>query len=635
MELKKSMPMLVVLYAAAFVSAFNESIVNVALVDIMAEFGVASTTAQWLVTGYMAITAVIVALMAFLMQRFSARALFFLAAACFVAGEALCMVAPAFELLIAARLLQAVGSGTFTPLMMSAVLACAPRDKMGTYLSIGSAAITLGPALAPVLSGLAVMLGGWRAIFVLPAAIALVVALSGSMYVSNFASASEAKLDVPSLVLALLSLPLFVYGLGEVSSNPIVGIAATGASLILLLAFALRQERIDNPLLNMHPLMHNPSFALAALLVVVGMMTTFSMGILLPVYFESSFALSALAAGALLLPAIGVNAVTAVVGGRVMDRFGPWPLLPIGFAFITVGQLVIALSAEGTSILVVVIASVVVYAGVGLVMAPSQTAGLGTLPRSERPDGVSIMNTLVMVAASFGPSLFVGVQERSAGIASGNGAADALAHAAGFSSAVTVAAVIAIVGLVVSLFFAHGLRHRSLTPVVLVPGQLDPDERPAPTLRAVMRADAYVVDMHATVRDVARILVQTHTSGVPIVDGDYRVRGYVSDGDVLRAFSAQRPADFDLGHYVVSNLEAGFDNDEAFADMVSRVMAMKALTLATHRVMTLDVNTPLEDVMTQLRSKQFKKAPVVEDGRLVGTISRNDVMRYLMGVLAE
>ena len=129
--------MLVVLYAAAFVSAFNESIVNVAL-------------------------------MAFLMQRFRVRVLFAIAAACFIAGELLCVIAPNFPLLLAARLLQAVGSGTFTPIMMNAVLACAPREKMGTYLSIGNAAITLGPAFAPVMSGFAVTMFGWRAIFVLP-----------------------------------------------------------------------------------------------------------------------------------------------------------------------------------------------------------------------------------------------------------------------------------------------------------------------------------------------------------------------------------------------------------------------------------------------------------------------------------
>ena len=635
MENRKTLPMLAVLFAGAFVSAFNESIVNVALVDIIAEFGVASTTAQWLVTGYMAVSAVVMALMAFLMQKFRVRTLFFVAVACFVAGEVLCMVAPTFPLLLGARLLQALGSGSLTPIMMNAVLACAPREKMGTYLAIGNAAITLGPALAPVLSGLAVTLFGWRAIFALPAVLAVVVLVCGAFLLGNFTQLGDVRLDVPSLALMAASLPLFVYGLGEITLSPAVGVVAVAVSVALLAWFAFRQERIDNPILNLRPLLHEPSFALCALLTVVSMMTTFSMGILLPVYYESSFGMTALAAGALTLPAIVVNAGTAVLGGRIFDKFGPWPLLPVGFVLIAAGQLAISQLGEGMALAAVAVASVAVYAGVGLVFSQTQTAGLGTLPRLEHPDAIAILNTLVMVAASFGPSLFVGITASGSAEAAANGAFAEKAQAVGFSNAVMVAAVIGIVGLVVSLFFAHRLRNRKLEPVLLSPKLLDPAERPAPRLRSFMRADPYMVDEHASVRDVARILVQTHTSGVPIVDSERRVVGFISDGDILRAFSARRPADFDLGCYVVSYLGEDFENDEAFAGMVDQIMAAGALELAARDVVALDVETPLEEVVTKLRSKQFKKMPVVEDGRLVGTVSRNDVMRYLMGVLAE
>lgn len=634
MKQTNNLPMLGVLYAAAFASAFNENIMNVALVDIMTEFSVSSNTAQWLVTGYMAVTAVVVALMAFLMRRFGVRKLFFAASACFVVGEVVGFLAPNFATLLASRLLQAVGSGAFATLMMSSVLALAPREKMGTFLSIGSAAITLGPALAPVVSGFEVTLLGWRTVFLAPAAVGAVVALAGVVLVRDYAEIERVGLDVPSLALMALSLPLFVFGLGKVVSNPVVGGGAIAVAAAMLVAFARRQESVENPVLNVRPLLHEGSFALAALLVVVAMMTTFSMGILLPLYFQSAFGMTALLAGVCLLPAIAVNAGTALVAGRIMDRRGPWPLLPAGFAFIVIGQFVIALVAKSMLVPVVVIASIAVYAGVGLAMSPSQTAGLGVLPRREHADGVAMMNTLIMVAASFGPSLFVGVMSSGAQSAGLNGADSGLAQAVGFSQAVTVAAVIAALGLVVSLFLAYDLRYRRLAPIVLEPELPDPDRRAAPTLRAVMRADAYVVEEGATVRDVARILVQTHTSGVPIVDGGRKVKGFLSDGDILRAFSAQHAPDFDLGYYVVSRVDEGFESDEAFAALVDRIMSRPALELATCRVVVFEVDTPLEDVVSQLRSKQFKKIPVVEDGRLVGTVSRNDVMRYLMEVLA-
>ena len=62
---------LVVMYIAAFVAAFNENIINVALHDIMAAFSVGATTAQWLVSGYMIVTSIFTAIMAYLSGRFS------------------------------------------------------------------------------------------------------------------------------------------------------------------------------------------------------------------------------------------------------------------------------------------------------------------------------------------------------------------------------------------------------------------------------------------------------------------------------------------------------------------------------------------------------------------------------------
>lgn len=110
-----SAAILVVMYIAAFVAAFNENIINVALHDIMAAFSVSATTAQWLVSGYMIVTSIFTAIMAFLSGRFSTRKLLFFACGCMVAGEVLCLVAPSFSVLLPSRILQAAGIGHLVP----------------------------------------------------------------------------------------------------------------------------------------------------------------------------------------------------------------------------------------------------------------------------------------------------------------------------------------------------------------------------------------------------------------------------------------------------------------------------------------------------------------------------------------
>lgn len=453
-----AMPFLVTMYIAAFVAAFNENIINVALTDIMGAFSVSATTAQWLVSGYMIVTSIFTAIMAFLSGRFSTRGLLFTACGCLIVGEVLCLVAPSFGMLLPSRILQAAGSGILFPLMMNVVLARAPREKLGLYLSLGGACITLGPAFGPVVSGLMVTLFGWRAIFVVPLVGGIAVVLLGLRFVENVGERKNMQLDLPSLVLLAAGLTAFVFSVGEISANLALGLAVLAASLVVLGLFAARQLRLGQPLLNVRP-MGNLRFAPACLLVVVAMMTTFSMSVLLPLYFEGAFGMTALAAGLLILPAIAVNAVTSIVGGRVMDARGAWPLLPVGFALIAVGQFAISAVAGSMNLLAVVLLTVVVYAGVGLVLSPSQTAGLEVLPAAEHPHGTALLNTWNMIAASFGPSLFIGLLSGSAATAQAAGAAANQAQATGFASAVTVAAVIAIAGLLVSIAYARASKH--------------------------------------------------------------------------------------------------------------------------------------------------------------------------------
>ena len=86
-------------------------------------------------------------------------------------------------------------------------------------------------------------------------------------------------------------------------------------------------------------------------------------------------------------------------------------------------------------------------------LSPSQTAGLETLPAAEHPHGTALLNTWNMIAASFGPSLFIGLLSSSA--------ATDVAQAIGFATAVRVAAVIAVVGFVASLVYARRESHMS------------------------------------------------------------------------------------------------------------------------------------------------------------------------------
>lgn len=157
--------LLFVVYGSAFLAGFCENLMNMGLMDVMAEFSVDSLTAQWLVTGYMIVATVMVTVMAFLFRRFKLRRLFFAGSALCIAGSVLGLVSTGFPVLMIARLIQAAGLGMFIPMMMNTVLLVVPKNKLGSYMAIGGCMISFGPAFAPVVCGALVTALDWRSVF--------------------------------------------------------------------------------------------------------------------------------------------------------------------------------------------------------------------------------------------------------------------------------------------------------------------------------------------------------------------------------------------------------------------------------------------------------------------------------------
>ena len=702
---KKNVLLLTTLYAAAFVAGFNENLVNMALMSIMGEYGVDSVTAQWLVTGYMIVSTVVVSCMAFLYQRVKLRTLFLVAAVLSLVGSALGLVAGSFAMLMAARLIQAVGTGIFIPAMMNTILAVTPKNRLGTFMSIGGCVITFGPAFAPVVCGALVTAFGWHSIFVIPTVAMVVLIGCCFAFVRNLEN-TPAKLDVPSVALSALGLTAFVYGVSEVTANVTLAVGVLAIAVAAIATFAWRQFHCDHPLIELSPL-KNARFVMPLLLVMMAMMTTFSMSVLLPLYFEGALGMTALVAGVVMLAPVLTNAFATLFGGRVMDKRGEWPLFPAGFVCIVAGlALMVALSAT-MSLPGVFVGAVLVYVGVGLVLSPSQTAGLKNLPPRQNPFGVTLMTTCLQIAACIGPSLFVGVMNSAQAGALAGGAEVAASTALGFSSALLVAAVIAAIGLVVAFLFARpgaqekAARTMSGTTRAMgdVPreaggttrtmgdttramgsaaggaaramsdaagdavgatgpavGATSPaasaaasgaaaqgapmgasavreEEQPAGvhassvTLAAVMETDPYTLPATARVEEAIRLLMDRKVSGMPVVDEAGRAVGFISDGDIMRYLADRHPL-------VTSAYSAiMLANEGSFDERLRELIALPVSAIATEGVVGVPVDASLEEACNLLAQHKLKKVPVLEAGRVVGTVNRSDVLRYAMGSL--
>ncbi|MBP3223343.1 MAG: MFS transporter [Actinomycetaceae bacterium] len=639
MNKKSYIPTFLVLYVGAFVAAFNENLMNVALLDICEDFHVSPTSSQWLVTGYMIVTAIVVAGTAFLMKRIPARILFLIASLSFLGGHICAILVPNsyFSILLAARLLQAIGSGVFIPLMMNAVVHMAPKEKVGTFLSFGNAVLILGPAIAPVISGLAVSLFGWRAVFVFPACIVLILLVLAKKYVINFQETTNESLDVASLILLALGITSFVYGISVMMHDLLLGAVIGVAGLLILVLFFMRSTHVSYPLLNV-AVLKNSRFLMSVVLVVIAMMMSFSLSVLMPLFSESVFAQSALMAGILLLPAIIMNSITAIFAGKIFDRLGSWPLIPSGFALVFVGQIFIVYAAfsveESTSsvipLVIAIVASTLAFGGIGFILAPVQSAGLSVLTGKMRPDGISVINTSMMIAASVGPALYVSMMDSIAGEDP-----SPYSSAQGFGFSMIVGIFVALLGFCVSIYFALKEKsskrknfHQASQNAHII--HLSGDSEIY--VRDVMNKDPYYVARSDTVRRVIEVLAENKTSGVPIVNAERKVIGFVSDGDIMvHLAQVETKAHFDLGLYIASVSSCDAEEMENMNNRISHLLDTPVSFLMQEDVVVASPSMPLEELATRMSKKHMKKMPVVDvEGILVGSISRSDIVRGIL-----
>ena len=449
--------MLPVLLACSFTASFGQSMMNVALPELAERFGVTLSIANWVIVGYMVVAATAIMLSAFMLRRLGLRRVFFVGAGALALGSACALLSQDFPMLFASRLVQAVGTGLFFPSVTSVIMTNSPAAVRGTRLALNSGVIAVGLAISPTASGFALTQFGWRAMFVVSLAMSVALLAVGFFRIHGGPSTKRVPIDALSVMLGPLGLAAFLYGLGEVTRDLAPSLAALAVGAVLLALFAWRQFALESPLLDLHPLVH-PRFAVGILLVMVGMLTSFSMSILLPLYYEGALGYTAFFAGLLLLGPVLVNAAFTFLGGRVFDRHGAWPLIPAGLVLVLVGQAAAFFSAESMIAILTVLSSAAVYAGAGFVVAPSKTAALGTLPPATYSAGASINSTAAQIASAIGSSLFVGVLSADVLRDTAAGAAKASAYAAAFEHTLSIAVVIAAAGLLVAFFYARAMR---------------------------------------------------------------------------------------------------------------------------------------------------------------------------------
>ncbi len=332
---KNSFAIIALLISATFVVILNETLMNVALPNLMQSLRIAEvSTVQWVATAFLLTMSVVIPTTGFLLSRLSTRQAFILAMGLFTLGTAVCAAAPAFPVLIAGRVIQAMGTAVMMPLLMTTILQLVPHERRGAVMGNVSIAISVAPAIGPALSGLILQHFEWRFLFIFMLPIALAMFAAGLLRLKNIGEAEDAHKPALDLVSVLLTIPGFggfVYGVNEIAVAPTpltVGVLVVG--LVCLALFVRRQISLQQggePLLDLRVFALRP-FATGLALMVVSMLTMFGTIILFPLFLQQMLHTDTLTTGLMMLPGGLIMGLAAPPVGRLFDRIGARPLVP-------------------------------------------------------------------------------------------------------------------------------------------------------------------------------------------------------------------------------------------------------------------------------------------------------------------
>jgi EmrB/QacA subfamily drug resistance transporter len=383
----------------------DATIVNVALPAIHRSFHSALSGLQWTIDAYTHVIASLLMLSGSTADRLGRRRVFQCGLALFSFGSLLCAVAPSLGLLIAARIVQAIGGSMLNPVAMSIIRNVFedPRER-ARAIGVWGALFGISMALGPVLGGALVDSVGWRSVFIVNLPIGIAAIILTARFVPESRAPRPRRVDPVGQVLVIVALASLTYAIiegpeaGWLSLQTILLFALSLGAFATLIGYELR---VREPLLEVRFFRSAP-FSGATAVAVAMFMAIGGFLFLNTLYLQNVRGLSPLDAGLYTLPMAGVMMVVSPLCGRAVGRWGTrWPLVS-GSIAVMASALILTQVTPHTSFALLVTSYVLFGAGLGLINPPITNTAISGMPPSQAGVAAAVASTGRQVGSTLG-----------------------------------------------------------------------------------------------------------------------------------------------------------------------------------------------------------------------------------------
>jgi EmrB/QacA subfamily drug resistance transporter len=435
---------------AFFMVALDALVVITALPAIHAEIGGSVSILEWAINAYLLAFAAGIITAAALGDRFGRRRVYVLGLLLFTIGSAGCAMSQTAEMLIAARAIQGLGAAVITPISLTILTAAFPPERRGTVLGIWGGIAGLATAAGPLVGGGVTQGLSWHWIFWINVPIGLVATVFSAVRLAE-SHGTATRLDLPGVALVSGGSLGIVLGLvratdaGWGSPDAIVALVL---GVLLMVGVLLWEGRVSEPMLPLR-LFAIRTVAAASTTAFLMAATLFSAVFLVSLYLQFALGYSPLGAGVRVLPWTATVLVVAPAAGALSDRIGTRPLMVAGMLIQAAGLGWFALVAGvGVGYESFFVPLLLAGIGVSMVLPATPTAVLSAVEPKDMGKASGLNNTLQRFGGVFG------VAVTSAVFASSGHLGTAAGVTAGFRPALTVSALLSVLGAASALVVA-------------------------------------------------------------------------------------------------------------------------------------------------------------------------------------
>ena len=395
----------------------SSTMVNVAIPDIMGTFGVGQDRAHWMSSGFLSAMTITMLLNAWFVQNLGVRNTFVLAVTVFTFASIYGQLAPGFDGIVAARIIQGACAGLLQPLAMTVIFAAFPPAERGQAMGIFGMGVVLGPALGPTVGGFIIDNADWRYVFTAALPITLIAgALAGRFLPGRDDDAPRVPLDWTSFALVTAAVFSLLTGISNIQSH---GLGSSFVFAMLLtsalsaIAFVVVNSRSAHPLIEVR-LFANRTFAISAVVAFIFGAGMFGSFYLLPIFLQTVQGFTATKAGILLMISGLVLVFVFPIAGRLASTTAPGYPIAAGMCLFGISSYFLAKADVGTSFLFMAGWTTLGRIGLGLVTPALNTGALAAVRPEYLPYGAGALNFIRMFGGSLGVNVLAIVLEQRA-----------------------------------------------------------------------------------------------------------------------------------------------------------------------------------------------------------------------------